>query len=184
MDALTALQKRTSSPRLTEPGPTPAQMQNLLRAALRAADHALLQPWRFISIKGESRAKLGALFVTATLAEKPELSAAEQAKASAKAMRAPLILVVVASPSDHPKVPDIEQKLSAAAATQNILVAAFAQGLGAVWRTGDMAYSDIVKRGLGLHAKEDIIGFIYLGTSAAPARTLTEVDIAEFMDDW
>jgi nitroreductase len=184
MDALIALKNRTSSPRLIEPGPTPEQMQNMLGAALRAADHALLQPWRFISIQGESRAKLGALFVAAAAITKPEMTAAEKDKLNAKALRAPLILVVVSTLSDHPKVPEIEQKLSAAAATQNLLVAAFAQDLGAVWRTGDMAYSAIVKQGLGLAANEDIIGFIYLGTRAVPARILPEIDPSAFMCDW
>ncbi|MFT4861089.1 MAG: nitroreductase [Pseudohongiellaceae bacterium] len=184
MDALTALHTRTSSPRLIEPGPTAPQMKNLLCAALRAADHALLQPWRFLSIGGESRAKLGALFVAAAVLENSELSTSEKAKIGAKAMRAPLILVVVASPKAHFKVPEIEQKLSAAAATQNILLAAFAQGLGAVWRTGDMAYSATVKQGLGLAPEESIIGFIYLGTSSAPARTLAEVDPADFLHEW
>ncbi len=184
MDALTALHTRTSSPRLTEPGPTAQQMTNLLGAALRAADHALLQPWRFLSISGDSRAKLGGLFVEAALLENSALNPSEKEKIGAKAMRAPLILVVIASPREHFKVPEIEQKLSAAAATQNILLAAFAQGLGAVWRTGDMAYSATVKQGLGLTRKETIIGFIYLGTASAPARILAEVDPAEFLREW
>jgi nitroreductase len=159
-------------------------MHSLLSAALRAADHALLQPWRFISIQAESRAKLGALFVEAALITKPEMTASEQDKVSAKALRAPLILVVVASLSDHPKVPEIEQKLSAAAATQNLLVAAFAQDLGAVWRTGEMAYSTTVKQGLGLASNEEIIGFIYLGTRAAPPRVLPETDPSTFVQEW
>lgn len=184
MEALTALKNRTSSPRLMEPGPTPKQMENLLGAALRAADHALLQPWRFISIQGASRAALGALFVKAALIEEPQMTQEEQSKVSAKAMRAPLILVAVSVLKQHPKVPAIEQKLSAAAATQNILTAAFAQGLGAVWRTGDMAYAPTVKQGLGLGPHEDIIGFIYLGSPATPPRVLAEVDATEFISEW
>ncbi len=184
MDALIALQTRTSSPRLNTPGPTAQQMQALYRSAARAADHALLQPWRFIVIDGDSRDKLGALFVKASLMNNPDMSGAEQDRLSAKALRAPLILVVVASLTEHPKVPAIEQKLSAAAAAQNILVAAFAQDLGAVWRTGDVAYSATVKEGLGLGPQEDIIGFIYLGTPAVPPRSAPEVDTSTFVSEW
>jgi nitroreductase len=184
MDALTALKTRTSSPRLTSPGPTPQQMQVLYQSAVRAADHALLQPWRFIAIEGDSRDRLGDLFVKASLVTNPDMSDAEQDRLSAKALRAPLVLVVVASVTEHPKVPAIEQKLSAAAATQNILLAAFAQNLGAVWRTGELAYSTTVKEGLGLSPQEDIIGFIYLGTPAAPPRIAPDVDISTFISEW
>ncbi len=184
MDALTALQTRTSSPRLTEPGPSPQQLELMLQAALRAADHALLQPWRFILIQGESRIKLGELFAAVMLANNPQAAPAQLENAKSKALRAPAILTVVVCPTDHPKVPSLEQKLSAAAAAQNILLAAFAQGIGAVWRTGEAAYAEVVKRGLELDNDEEIIGFIYLGTPAAPARTLPEIDTAKFVRQW
>ena len=52
MDALEALCNRASVGRLTEPGPTPAQLETLLRAADRAPDHKLLRPWRLILVSG------------------------------------------------------------------------------------------------------------------------------------
>jgi nitroreductase len=60
MDALDALLTRRSSPRLTTPAPNDEQLNLLISAALRAADHALLRPWRFLSISGEGLDKLGA----------------------------------------------------------------------------------------------------------------------------
>ena len=52
---------------------------------------------------------------------------------------------------------------AAAAAAQNIMLAANAQGYGAMWKTGAPAYDATVKRALGLAADDDIVGFIYLG---------------------
>ena len=54
-------------------------------------------------------------------------------------------------------------------AAQNILLAAHALGLGAIWRTGAPAYSDDVARALGLPAQSRIVAFIYLGAPHAPA---------------
>ena len=45
MDALELLVNRRSASRLTEPAPAGEQLQNILRAALRAPDHGTLQPW-------------------------------------------------------------------------------------------------------------------------------------------
>ena len=81
-------------------------------------------------------------------------------------------------------MPSIEQDLSAAAATQNMLIAAHAQGIGAMWRTGSMAYHPTVIEGLGLSERETIIGFLYLGTNTGPIRTIVEPDINAFFREW
>lgn len=184
MDTLEALHKRTSCPRLIEPGPSAEQLENICKAALRAPDHALLTPWRFLLVRDESRNKLGELFVDAAKQNTPVPSEAKLASIALKPLRAPLVIVCIAAIKDHPKVPPIEQELSAAAATQNMLLAAFAQNLGAMWRTGSMAYNPIVKKGLGLKDNEKICGFLYLGTPAAPPRKVTELVSTEFFQDW
>ena len=55
MDTITALTTRVSSPRLQEPGPSDSQLDLLLQAAIRAPDHGLLRPWRFIVLSGDQR---------------------------------------------------------------------------------------------------------------------------------
>ena len=47
MDALDLLLNRRSASRLAEPAPAGEQLENILRAGLRAPDHGTLQPWRF-----------------------------------------------------------------------------------------------------------------------------------------
>ena len=48
---------------LTEPGPTEEQLDKILRAAHRVPDHGKLGPWRFIVLKGDSRAAFGEVLV-------------------------------------------------------------------------------------------------------------------------
>ncbi|HCN46567.1 MAG TPA: nitroreductase, partial [Pseudomonas sp.] len=59
MEALDALLNRVSVPRLTEPAPNAAQREGLFQAALRAPDHGQLRPWRFITVEGDGRNRLG-----------------------------------------------------------------------------------------------------------------------------
>ena len=165
MDALVALQNRASSPRLGEPGPTTNVLENIKKSGLRAADHGRLRPWRFLVIEKDGRKKLGELFVAAEKKKKENLSETKCDLVAKKAMRAPTIIVVIACVKDHPKIPQIEQIISAGAAAQNMLTAAYAQGLGAIWRTGDLAYDAVCSAGLGLAVNERIVGFLYLGAT-------------------
>ena len=57
----------------------------------------------------------------------------------------------------------IEKMLAAAAATQNLLLAATGLGLAAMWRTGPAALDPDVKAFLGLAPDQRLIGFIYVG---------------------
>lgn len=183
MDALTLLQQRNSMPKLTEPGPGALDLEQMLRAAMRAPDHGHLQPWRFIAIEGAGRQRLGALFAEALRRRKPDASPEEIQKNENAPQRAPLVIAVIARLRDH-KVPRIEQLLSAGCAAHGIVLAAQALGYGAIWRTGDNSYDATVKAGLGLNADEEIVGYIYVGTSAASAKPLSEPPLAEFLSHW
>lgn len=74
MDAITALHQRVSTPRLTAPAPTPEQLTELFKAAIRAADHGNMRPWRFLIVEGEGLIKLGELFAAAATAKNPEIA--------------------------------------------------------------------------------------------------------------
>lgn len=163
---------------------TPSALDNIVRAALRAPDHAQLRPWRFLTISGAAREHLGELFARARLSEDPSLTPVELEKVKNKPLRAPTLIVAIASTTEHPKVPEIEQILSTGAAVQNMLLAAFAQGVGAMWRTGSLAYNKVVIQGLGLSEKESIVGFLYLGEPRGNMRTVKELNIKDFIKEW
>ncbi len=184
MNAIEALCHRVSSGRLVAPGPDSEQRKVIFSAALRAADHGRLRPWRFLSVEGEGLNTLGELFAEVAKEDDPQISDSALDRFRNMPLRAPLIVVVIASCQSHPKVPELEQQYSAAAAAQNMLTAAFALGLGAVWRTGDMAYHPRVKKQLGLGEREHLVGFLYIGTREAPVSEPPSANCEDFFTPW
>jgi nitroreductase len=185
MNAIDALLNRSSSPIVTSPGPTKEQLQMLFRAALKAPDHARLRPWRFLVIDGNNRSKLGAIFAeAASLNNKRELSEQEQQRYQQLPMRAPTIIAPICCIKKHKKVPEIEQMLSLAAGVQSMLLMAFALGLGAYWRTGDLCYNALVASHLGLSTTEKLCGFVYLGTKVEKNTLKEELNIEDFTSYW
>lgn len=172
METLQAIVTRRTVPQaaMGEPGPDATQLAQLVAAANAAPDHGVLRPFRLLLVQGEGRAALGRLFAEALLAAEPGTAAAELERQRVGPMRAPLIMVVVLTPVPSAKVPAVEQLACAAAAAQNVLLAAHAQGLAGKWSTGKNAYDPVVKAGLGLLPNEEIVAFIYLGGIAEAYR--------------
>ncbi|UTW49774.1 nitroreductase [Bacterioplanoides sp. SCSIO 12839] len=183
MDFLTALLERVSAPQLTGPDITNEQLEVMIQAALRAPDHAWLRPSRYIAVRGDERQQLGELFLQAT-DNYQELTPERQAKIRNMPMRAPLLLVAVCRIQEHPKVPREELLLSTGAGVQNILNAAWAMELGAIWRTGDLAYNHQVKEGLGLSEEEEIVGFVYVGHVNCRLKQPPELKTEDFLTSW
>ena len=183
MEALEALLTRSSIGALQAPAPGPEVLQKAFAAALRAPDHRMLRPWRFITIQGDGLKALGELFVSASRAAKPDIEEAEVARLRAMPLRAPLIIVAVATFKDDPKVPHWEQLVSTGAAVQNLTVALHAEGFGSMWRTGSITENVNIKRALGLAVDDKIIGFVYVGTPGAEKK-ITPLDPADFVRSW
>ena len=128
-------------------------------------------------VREAERARFGELLAAHLGRTQPQVSAQALERERDKALRAPLIIVVAAHLTPAiTKVPQIEQTLSAGAAAHNIMLAAFALGFNAMWKTGGAAYDAEVKRSLGLEPGDAIVGFLYIGTEAPPAALAAEVD--------
>lgn len=183
MDTLTALTTRVSMPRLTEPGPSPEQVRQLLEAALRAPDHGWLRPWRFIVLEGEQREGLADIMEQQARARWPEADRAALEHARGKALRAPTVIIAVAEITEHHKVPAWEQVVAVGAAVQNMMVAAHALGIGAMWRTGALANEAAVKLRLGFADKDQVVAFLYLGTPVIPPKPLPDEQVATYLRD-
>lgn len=182
MDALTALQSRVSMPRLDSPEPEPEQLEAVLRAALRAPDHGLLRPWRFLVLRGADRERFGERLEQILLEDRPDADTATREKARQHSLRAPVVIVAVAEiEPNHPKAPPVEQIMSTAAAVENMMIAAHAQGLGAMWRTGGWARDARVKRVLGFADKDEIVAFLYLGRPAGTKKAVPEPLVSDYM---
>ena len=183
-DILQFLQQRNTAPKLTEPAPSPAQMEEIFRAALRAPDHAWLRPSRFLTITGERRVAFGELLEQCLALRTPDAEEAARTKARNAPLRAPMMVVVVVNLSEHPKVPEMEQRFSGACAAQAILLAAEACGFAGIWRTGAAAFDRAVMNGLGLAGSEEIIGFLYLGSRDGNPKSIPQLDAADFVSSW
>ena len=160
----------------------------LLEAGAAAPNHHLTRPWRFTVFTGDSRQALGdalAASVHRSLRTEDEaLLAVLEARARNKVLEAPVIITVSVVPSNAPKVREAEELHAGAAAAQNILVAAEALGLAALWRSGDAAFDDSVKAFLGLPAGAHVIGFLYLGWPEDAARSVKRDPSAAALTDW
>ncbi len=124
----------------TEQALSPTQIETLLRAAMSAPSGMNLQPWRFVVVTDpEIRNALGGL-----------------------SAQAPAVFVVCGETmmkgrpaqdgSEAPQIPNGNWNADCAAATENLLLAAEALGLGAVW-TACYPYEDrmaTVREALGL----------------------------------
>lgn len=184
---LDLLHNRHSFPatQLQDPAPDDEQLHDILRCAITAPDHGQLRPWRFIVIRGEARQALGDIFVDAAKARDPQINEQKLNKLRDKPLRSPLIVVIVATLTpEHPKAPEIEQALSAGAATQLLQLGATAMGFGSIWLTGANAYDDNVKTALGIASQDQITGFLYLGTPPADRPARRRPEVSDHISEW
>ena len=179
-DVLTTLTERVSHGSLETPGPTADEIELITRAALRAPDHALLRPWRFIAVEGDRREALGVV-LHESLRLRGVTDEAQLAKALKAPLRAPLIVAIMLDYKVHPKVDRTEQVGSAAAATYAMSLAANALGYGTMWRTGQYATDPHVVETLGGSPQDEVIGFLYVGTRKGPSKNLPELDPSDFL---
>jgi nitroreductase len=184
MDAIELLLSRSSNGKLQEPGPDPETLRIALEAAVRAPDHAGLHPLRYRLVRGSARERLGAVLVRALERRNPSAPPEAIEKARKNPLRAPLVIVVGAHVQPHPKVPAIEQVLSAGAAAHAILLALHARGFAGIWRTGEHAYDDAVKAALGFAPSDAIVGFVYAGTPALAPPALKRALPEQLGSEW
>jgi nitroreductase len=184
MDAIELLINRTSNGKLMEPAPDAETLRIAYEAAARAPDHHALRPTRVFVVRGDARVRLGELMAASEKRRKPAATSDDLDRVRGKALRAPMIFVVAAVVKDDPKVPAVEQVLSAGLAAHAMLYALQARGFAGLWRTGGFAYDPEVKRAFGLGEKDAIVGFIYAGTAKQPAPESARPVPDAFVLDW
>lgn len=178
------LLSRASALKLDAPGPSEDDLDRIFASAVRAPDHGRLRPWRFVVIPTGQRAAFGEVMAQSMARRDPKADGEALQRERDKAMRAPVIVTVAARVQKGHRIPEFEQIASAAAATQNIMLAASALGYGAMWKTGDPAYDPTVKAALGLEPTDDIIGFLYLGTSVGELSPAKRPGARDYVTVW
>ncbi len=163
MDVFEAIHGRRSVKKVKEDALPREVIEKLLSAAVQAPNHHKVRPWRFVVLIGDGRKKLGDVMAASFLDRNPDTPPEGLDKTRALPLRAPVVIAIGVDKPTEPRIIEIENVSAASAAAQNILLAAYALGLGAILRTGDWARDAKVKEFLGFDADQYIVGFIYVG---------------------
>lgn len=165
---LVALRQRRSIGKMTDQVPDRDVIRQILEAATWAPNHHLTEPWRFTVLAGDARDDLGKVMAAVAAAREADPALARRAaeRAISKPLRAPYVIAVGVEPSPDPTVPPIEEIAAGSAAVQNMLLAAEALGLAAIWRSGWIAFEPEVREHFGISPRGTMLGFVYVGYAA------------------
>jgi nitroreductase len=169
-EVIATLLDRRSTAALVEPGPTPAQIDTILRAATTAPDHGRIRPWRFVVVTGEARQRFADALEDGGVTRDAEIPDTARAKLRSKAFVAPTLVAVVAAPRPH-KVERWEQVASAACTGYAMVLAAHALGLGAMWKSVPFRTGPLLQQVLGMGDDDELLGWVLLGTPSDPGST-------------
>jgi nitroreductase len=139
----------------------PATIDQLCELATWAPNHKRTWPWRFASLTGAARGRLGGAFV-ADMVERDFGDEGKRIKTLTKYTRTPNILVVGCAPDAKPTIHD-ENRDAVAAGVQTLLLGANALGVATFWSTPPLIDSVRVLDLCGFGPQDRLIAVIYLG---------------------
>ena len=175
-----AKRRSASAMTLAAPGPDEAQLADLLRLAARVPDHGKLSPWRFVILRGPAKDA----FAEQITALADSQANPVKANAALRKLTRPPVAVAVISRYIPGEIPEWEQRQSASAVCQQMLLAAAAMGWGANWITDWYSYDPRAKTILGVADGELVAGFLYLGTSTEAPQERVRPDVAAITTTW
>lgn len=183
MDTFDAIARRASV-RTFKPDALPRHViERLIGAAVRAPNHKLTEPWRFVVLTGRTKERYAEIR-RAYRARKFEHPDAPEARAAMdktwrETLATPAFVCVLTQVSDDP-VRREEDYGATMMAIENLLVAAAADGIGTFLRTGGIIELPEVKQLVGVPEGSRIVGVISLGYLAAvPEPTPRRKPVAE-----
>ena len=169
MDAIDAIQRRTSVRRFR---PTPVArdlVQRLLECAVRAPNHKLSEPWRFVVLTGGARDAFAEIRARHRLKRYADPQSAEAEAAADKVRREALgtpVFVIVMTVLNPDEITREEDYAAVMMATQNLIIAAESLGLGTYLRTGGIMRDPGLAELAGLEEGQRIVGILSLGYPA------------------
>jgi nitroreductase len=171
MEALDAIQRRTSVRRF-RPDPVPrGTIERVLDAAVRAPNHKLTQPWRFAVLTNDAVGRFAALRARHRL-ERYSDPHSDEARAAGEKIRRetaeiPAIVIVMCVVSED-EIRAEEDYAATMMAIANLMIAAESLGLGTYLRTGGiMRDPDVMALAEADHGMR-IVGVVMLGFPLEP----------------
>jgi F420 biosynthesis protein FbiB-like protein len=191
-----ALAGRRSVRRYRADPVAPAIVERLVQAASAAPSAHNRQPWRFaVTTDAEAKAKLARAMGQQLAADRSrdgddaEAIRADVARSFARIAGAPVVILVCLTLDDMDAYPDprrgeaefLMAVQSTAMATQNLLLAAHAEGLGACWMCAPLFCPDTVRAAMALPPAWRPQGLVTLGYPQQPGRVRPRKDLADIM---
>lgn len=181
MQILELLHHRRSSKQFGEIAPNQAQLENMIKAALRAPDHGRLKPYHFVVLQKSAMPTLKACLEAAAV--EFEMNEKNAAKADKLANQAPMVIGVIAK-IDHesPKIPAWEQMLTTGCAAYAMQLAANAQGFETVWISKKWVEGTQLRALFNCEEGDKVVGLLLVGSPKDPesgislARQPEEID--------
>lgn len=149
---------------LDGPGPNAAELEEILTIGTRVPDHGKLTPWRLVIWEGDARVRAGEKLAEVARRNNPAIEEAALEADRRHFLPAPLTIGVIFSPKQSPKIPEIEQFMSAVNVCFALEHAAFATGFAATWMTRWVVLDAAAQTVLGARGGERFVGFIHIGT--------------------
>ncbi len=169
---------------LREPGPTAAELEQILTIGTRVPDHGKITPWRLVVIEGEARRQVGEKLAEIAVRNNPGLDEASLEIERQRFLPAPVTIGVISSPKEHSKVPEFEQLLSAGNVAFNLLHGAHALGFGASWVTRWYAFDAEAAAMLGARNGERFVGFVHIGTATTAIEDRPRPALDDVVSRW
>jgi nitroreductase len=188
MDAIEAIQRRTSVRRF-RPDPVPREIiARLIDCAVRAPNHKLTEPWRFAVLTGAARTRLADLRARHRLKRYAD-SESDEARAGAEKVRretedTPAFVVVMCAVNPDELTRE-EDYAAAMMATANLITAAQSLELGTYIKTGGIMRDPGLAALVGLENGFRIVAVVSLGYPAgeeAPHRRRPAVELTRWVD--
>ncbi len=174
----TFLQTRRSVRRFKPDPIADSALERILTSATHAPSAHNRQPWRFIVVttsvvKQRLADKMSAAFESALIADGLATEEIEKqiTRSRTRILAAPVIIVLCLDPSELNQHPDQKRKKaeyimavqSVAAATNQLLLAAHAEGLGGVWVCSPLFAPEAVRDALELNESWEPQGMCFVG---------------------
>ncbi len=175
MDVFEALATRRTAGTFGPGCPPRATVERLIEAATWAPNHRMTQPWRFVILAGDERARFGERLAAWLESDAAPADVTPRFIESTrkKPLRSPIVIAVVQRGTpDNPEI-DREDYAACCCATENLLLAAHAEGLAARWSTSEMATMPPALEYLGVGEHDRVVAYIYVGyppEGGAPKR--------------
>lgn len=188
MDAVTAINRRTSVRRF-RPDPIPREtIEQLLDCAVRAPNHKLTEPWRFAVLTDGARDRFAEIRAGHRLKRFDDPMSPEARTAADKVRREarePPAYVVVMSAVNPDEITREEDYAATMMAIANLMIAAQSLGLGTYLRTGGvMRDRDLVELAR-VPQNFRVVGIVSLGYPAEqeePRRRKAAAELTRWVD--